>query len=52
VRRIDQGSQDPGEYAAEWDGRDEAGRVVASGVYFYRLEGVTGVTPRKTVLLK
>ncbi len=27
-----------GEYAAQWDARDEAGRAVASGVYVYRLE--------------
>jgi hypothetical protein len=24
-------------HAVEWDGRDDAGRLVASGVYFYRL---------------
>jgi len=27
----------PGEHAFEWDGRDQDGAAVASGVYFYRL---------------
>jgi hypothetical protein len=30
----------PGRYTVVWDGRDEGGRVVASGVYLYRLEAV------------
>jgi len=29
--------RDPGEYFVKWDGRDAAGRNVASGIYFYRL---------------
>ena len=29
----------PGRYSADWDGRDDAGRLVAGGVYFSRLEG-------------
>jgi hypothetical protein len=28
---------DAGTYTARWDGRDEAGRPVATGVYFYEL---------------
>jgi flagellar hook assembly protein FlgD len=52
VRRIDQGVRDAGEYAVEWDGRDDAGIVVGTGVYFYRLDGVSGVAPKKMVLLK
>ena len=27
-----------GAYAIPWDGRDDAGRAVAAGIYFYRLE--------------
>lgn len=30
--------QDPGIYFTRWDGKDESGREVASGVYFCRLE--------------
>ncbi|MFZ1947860.1 MAG: FlgD immunoglobulin-like domain containing protein [bacterium] len=28
----------PGTYSAAWDGRDEAGRQVAAGIYFVRME--------------
>jgi hypothetical protein len=30
----------PGRYAIVWDGRDDEGQEVASGIYFYRLEAV------------
>jgi len=42
-----------GTYRAAWDGTDDAGALVTSGVYFYRLsmDGVP-VTTRKMTLLK
>lgn len=52
VVRMDQGVRDAGTHRIEWDGRDASGATVGSGVYFYRLEGVAGVMPRKMVLLK
>ncbi len=52
VMRMDQGVRDAGTHRIEWDGRDASGAAVGSGVYFYRLEGVAGVAPRKMVLLK
>jgi hypothetical protein len=52
VRRVRDGARQPGAFAVEWDGSDDAGRPVGSGVYFYRIEGVGGVAPRKMVLLK
>jgi hypothetical protein len=33
-----QGRAQPGGYAATWNGRDERGRDVPKGVYFYRLD--------------
>ena len=36
----------------EWDGTDDAGRRVASGVYFYRLVADGRVLTRRMVLLK
>jgi cytochrome c peroxidase len=39
VRRLfDRSSTPAGSYALTWDGRDDAGRFVPGGVYFYRLE--------------
>jgi FlgD Ig-like domain len=52
VVRLDQGAREAGTYRAEWNGRDTAGHVVGSGVYFYRLEGVPNVAPKKMVRLK
>jgi hypothetical protein len=52
VRRFEQGVRNPGTHHVEWAGQDETGKLVGSGVYFYRLEGVAGIAPRKMVLLK
>jgi flagellar hook capping protein FlgD len=52
VVRVDEGTREPGTHRVEWDGRDAHGKAVGSGVYFYRLEGVKGIAPRKMVLLK
>lgn len=41
-----------GRHAEWWDGKDERGRHVASGTYFYRLEADGKVLSRKMVLLK
>ena len=41
----------PGPTAVRWDGRDAAGRRVAAGVYFYRLEAAGRVLARKMTLL-
>lgn len=44
--------QSVGAHQILWDGKNEAGKVVSSGIYFYRLE-VNGVTQnKKMVLLK
>ena len=56
VRTVDIGFLWPGSYvsqdtAAYWDGKDAAGRKVASGVYFYRLTNTSAV-PKKMVLIK
>jgi len=35
-----------------WDGRDDSGREVASGIYFYRMRTGKEILTRKMVLLK
>jgi hypothetical protein len=34
VRILERTEREPGRYTALWDGKDDAGRDVASGVYF------------------
>jgi hypothetical protein len=51
VSVLDAGVQPPGARSLTWNGRDANGHTVASGVYFYRLEG-SAQAPHKMVLLK
>jgi len=52
VRDLVDGKMEPGFHTVGWDGRDEAGKRLGSGVYLYRLE-VNGVcVTRKMNLLK
>lgn len=42
----------PGTYSVRWDGKDESGSIVASGVYTYRLEAPERTETRKLVLIR
>jgi len=39
IRQLIDSNQDPGQHSVSWDGKDEKGIVVGSGMYFYRLNG-------------
>jgi hypothetical protein len=52
VRALLDGQRAAGLHQAAWDGRDDAGRAVASGVYFYRLQAAGRVETRRMLLLK
>jgi nitrous oxidase accessory protein NosD len=54
VRTLIKRSQYPGEYKVRWDGKDDFGEEVASGIYFCRLKvsGLELVKPRKMLLLR
>jgi flagellar hook assembly protein FlgD len=41
-----------GDYRAQWDGRNETGQKVGSGIYFYRLSGQNLTLTRKMVLMR
>jgi len=42
----------PGEHSVQWNGTDDTGRAVASGVYFYRLQSSTSTQVLKMLLIK
>ncbi len=47
-----EGVREAGNYHLRWDGRDDVGWHVASGVYFYRLRAGDQVETRKLLLLR
>jgi len=51
VRELGNGVLPGGTHEAVWDGKDDGGERVASGVYFYRIEGPGLQERRKMVLL-
>jgi hypothetical protein len=42
----------PGTYSAVWNGNDDNGSAVASGIYFARFDSATNYTIRKMILMK
>lgn len=42
----------PGVYLVDWDGKDEKGNLVSSGIYFYRMKAEDFVETKRMVLLK
>jgi hypothetical protein len=52
VRTLVRGRQPAGRHRAMWSGTDDAGRRVASGVYFYRLLAGANSATRKMVMLR
>jgi hypothetical protein len=52
VRTLVSEKQLPGGYSVVWDGRNDGGRPVASGVYFYRLDADKNSSVKKMVILR
>ncbi|HCX73814.1 MAG TPA: hypothetical protein DHM37_08855 [Candidatus Cloacimonas sp.] len=52
VRTLVNSHQASGSYQAVWNGRDDAGRQAASGIYFYKLQTPGYTTMKKMLLLK
>jgi len=47
VRTLLHGEWSPGSHAVIWDGRDRSGQIVATGMYFYRIDVRTIIGERK-----
>ena len=52
VRTLAEGNVTAGPHHVRWDGRDDGGRAVASGIYFARLQSPSGERSEKLVLMK
>jgi hypothetical protein len=52
IRTPAEGSFDAGTHTVSWDGRDDAGRRVASSVYFCRLEAAGETTSAKVIVIE
>ena len=52
VKTLLRGARAADDYAVTWQGRDDNGSPVASGVYFYQLKTSSGTETRKMILLK
>ena len=52
IRTLVNTRQSPGRYEVQWDGRDQFGREVGSGVYLYRIEAEGFRQARKMILVR
>ena len=52
VRSLREGKEKPGYYAATWDGKDQQGKRVSSGVYLYRMEAGEFRKTRKLIVVR
>jgi hypothetical protein len=52
VRTLVNEEKSAGRYAAVWDGKDNDGRTIGSGIYLYRITAGSSSQTRKMLLLK
>jgi hypothetical protein len=52
VRTLVNGTKDAGSYAITWDGKNDRGSAVASGIYFYKMETKDFSQTKKMVMLR
>jgi flagellar hook assembly protein FlgD len=52
VRTLLDEEKEPGEYSVVWNGKNQGGKEVASGIYFYQLVAGDKKITKRMVLLK
>ena len=52
IRTLVNQYQSAGDHSVVWDGRDQGGNQVASGIYFYRMTSAGSVDTKKMLLMK
>lgn len=52
VRTLLHEPQDAGEHTVSWDGKNNGGETVTSGIYLYRIKTVDGIESKKMILMK
>ena len=52
MKTLAKGKQSPGEHSVRWDGRDERGKTLPSGIYFCRLQTPEFTSTKKMLLVK
>ena len=52
VRTLVDGMMGQGDHQVTWNGRDETGKRVASGIYFYRLEARGDSETKRMTMIK
>ena len=52
VKRLMEGRKRPGYYKVEWDGRNDGGEKISSGVYFYSLTVEKKTGPARRTISK
>ncbi|MCJ7458216.1 MAG: T9SS type A sorting domain-containing protein [candidate division Zixibacteria bacterium] len=52
VRTLAEGPMESGSHTVTWNGKNESGSSVASGIYFYKLNAGDNTVTKKMTLLK
>jgi hypothetical protein len=52
IRTLENGVLGAGSHVSMWDGRDNAGRTVTAGIYFYKLNAADKQAVKKVVLMR
>ena len=52
VRTLVHRQMEAAHHSVNWDGRDDAGSMVASGIYFYKIKTVDFIEVKKMIMIQ